>query len=49
MAYYINKEYNITINPRTLGNYMKQLNLFTFVRRKREEEKKKIQIFIFKT
>lgn len=49
LAYYINKEYNITINPRTLGNYMKQLNLFTFVRRKKRRREEKIQILIFKT
>ncbi|UWV78328.1 IS3 family transposase [Mycoplasmopsis felis] len=41
LAYYINKEYNITINPRTLGNYMKQLNLFTFVRRKKRRREEK--------
>ncbi|WP_051619558.1 IS3 family transposase [Mycoplasmopsis felis] len=49
LVYYINKEYNITINPRTLGNYMKQLNLFTFVRRKKRRREEKIQILIFKT
>ncbi|UWV79186.1 transposase [Mycoplasmopsis felis] len=44
LAYYINKEYNITINPRTFGNYMKQLNLFTFVRKKEKKRRKNTNI-----
>ncbi|WP_233341716.1 IS3 family transposase [Mycoplasmopsis bovirhinis] len=41
LAKYILQEYNIQINPRTLGNYMRKLNLKTFVRQKRKTKESK--------
>ncbi|MCU9936478.1 hypothetical protein NWP96_05190 [Mycoplasmopsis cynos] len=42
LSKYLFLTYNIKVNPRTLGNYMKRLNLFTFVRRKRDKKNIKI-------
>ncbi|UWV93151.1 hypothetical protein NW062_03785 [Mycoplasmopsis cynos] len=42
LSKYLFLTYNIKVNPRTLGNYMKRLNLFTFVRRKRDKKNTKI-------
>ncbi|WP_334199079.1 IS3 family transposase, partial [Mycoplasmopsis cynos] len=39
---YLFLTYNIKVNPRTLENYMKRLNLFTFVRRKKRQKNTKI-------
>ncbi|WBP84238.1 hypothetical protein [Mycoplasmopsis edwardii] len=36
--------YNIEVNSITFGNYMKRLNLFTFVRRKKQKEHKNINV-----
>ncbi|UWV94035.1 transposase [Mycoplasmopsis cynos] len=42
LSKYLFLTYNIKVNPRTLGNYMKRLNLFTFVRRKRDKKNTKM-------
>ncbi|UWV86162.1 transposase [Mycoplasmopsis cynos] len=41
LSKYLFLTYNIKVNPRTLGNYMKRLNLFTFVRRKKRQKEHK--------
>ncbi|MCU9933160.1 hypothetical protein [Mycoplasmopsis cynos] len=41
LSKYLFLTYNIKVNPRTLGNYMKRLNLFTFVRRKKRQKEQK--------
>ncbi|UWV77578.1 hypothetical protein [Mycoplasmopsis cynos] len=45
LSKYLFLTYNIKMNPRTLGNYMKRLNLFTFVgRKKRQKEHKNTNV-----